>query len=86
MLRANLDSRQLDVVSLARTFTSPGAHCSVGDMTLRKGDEVEIKASVMFLGTLKSGRYSGQRYLNTLARYVRKVGAEQPPMTSPIPR
>ena len=28
MLRANLDSRQLDFVSLARTFTSPGAHRS----------------------------------------------------------
>src|ERR1700730_10781335 len=27
MLRANLDSRQLDVVSLARTISSPGAHC-----------------------------------------------------------
>jgi hypothetical protein len=28
MLRANLDSRQLDVVSLARTISSLGAHCS----------------------------------------------------------
>ena len=37
MLRANLDSRQLDVVSLARTFTSPGAHCSdFPRLTLRR--------------------------------------------------
>jgi hypothetical protein len=28
MLRANLDSRQLNVVSLARTISSLGAHCS----------------------------------------------------------
>jgi hypothetical protein len=31
MLRANLDSRELDVVSLARTISSPGAHCSVAN-------------------------------------------------------
>jgi hypothetical protein len=31
MLRANLDSRQLDVVSLARTISGPGAHCSVAN-------------------------------------------------------
>jgi hypothetical protein len=37
MLRASLDSRQLDVVSLARTFTSPGAHCSdFPRLTLRR--------------------------------------------------
>ena len=31
MLRANLDSRELDVVSLARTISSPGTHCSVAN-------------------------------------------------------
>ena len=31
MLRANLDSRELDVVSLSRTISSPGAHCSVAN-------------------------------------------------------
>jgi hypothetical protein len=37
MLRANLDSRQLDVVSLSRTFTSPGAHCfDFPRLTLRR--------------------------------------------------
>jgi len=39
-------------------------------MTLRQGDEVEIKASVTALGTVKSGGYSGQPYLRTLARSV----------------
>jgi hypothetical protein len=47
-------------------------------MTLRKGDEVEIKASVIVLGTLKSGSYSEQPYLHTLAHSVHQVGAEQP--------
>jgi hypothetical protein len=37
MLRASLDSRQLDVVSLARTFTSPGARTvPIARLTLRR--------------------------------------------------
>jgi len=44
-------------------------------MTLRKGDEVEIKASVMRLGTF---RKSETPYLRALARPVRKVGDEHP--------
>jgi hypothetical protein len=43
-------------------------------LTLRKGDEVEIKASVMTLGTF---RKSETPYLCVFARSVRKVGAEQ---------
>ena len=44
-------------------------------MTLRKGDEVEIKASVIALRTFRN---SETPYLRTLARSVYKVGAEQP--------
>src|ERR1700730_1063533 len=40
-------------------------------MTLRKGDEVEIKASVIALRTF---RESETPYLRTLARSVHKVG------------
>jgi hypothetical protein len=42
-------------------------------LTLRKGDEVEIKASVMTLGTF---RKSETPYLRVFARFVHKVGDE----------
>jgi hypothetical protein len=44
-------------------------------LTLRKGDEVEIKASVMTLGTF---RKSETPYLRVTARSVHKIGDEHP--------